>query len=127
DVSVQAPPNLSPADHALLVRAGLNDWGGISPLTPDYVNPEAPWPHVEALADECRAAGFGLRRRLPLYPAYVDRPGFLAPALGARVAAVVADLADGGAARPVRMAVRASARERPELARAQARPRGRRP
>src|SRR5207248_9973527 len=50
EVSVQAPPNLSPADHALLLTAGLNDWGGISPLTPDYVNPEAPWPHVAVLA-----------------------------------------------------------------------------
>jgi 7,8-didemethyl-8-hydroxy-5-deazariboflavin synthase CofG subunit len=85
DVSVQAPPNLSPADHALLLAAGLNDWGGISPLTPDYVNPEAPWPHVAALAAECRAAGYTLRERLPIYPAYVDRPGFLAPALRARV------------------------------------------
>ena len=85
DVSVQAPPNLSPADHALLLAAGLNDWGGISPLTPDYVNPEAPWPHVAALAAECRAAGYALRERLPIYPAYVDRPGFLAPALRARV------------------------------------------
>ena len=85
EVSVQAPPNLSPADHALLLAAGLNDWGGISPLTPDYVNPEAPWPHVAALAAECRAAGYTLRERLPIYPAYVDRPGFLAPALRARV------------------------------------------
>jgi len=58
-----------------------------------------PWPHVDALAGECRAAGYGLRRRLPIYPAYVDRPGFLAPALRARVAAAVAGLAD----EPVRM------------------------
>src|SRR6266566_2629035 len=58
DASVPAPPNLSPADHALLLAAGLNDWGGISPLTPDYVNPEAPWPHVAALAATCRAAGY---------------------------------------------------------------------
>src|SRR5216683_3038912 len=88
DVSVQAPPNLSPADHALLLAAGLNDWGGISPLTPDYVNPEAPWPHVAALAATCRAAGYTLAERLAIYPAYVDRPGFLAPALRARVAAL---------------------------------------
>ncbi|HJQ74083.1 MAG TPA: 7,8-didemethyl-8-hydroxy-5-deazariboflavin synthase CofG [Gaiellaceae bacterium] len=86
DVSVQAPPNLSPDDHALLLAAGLNDWGGMSPLTPDWVNPEAPWPHVAALAAECRAAGYTLRERLPIYPAYVDRPQFLAPALRARVA-----------------------------------------
>jgi len=88
EVSVQAPPNLSPADHALLLAAGVNDWGGISPLTPDYVNPEAPWPHVAALAATCRAAGHTLAERLAIYPAYVDRPGFLAPALRARVAAV---------------------------------------
>jgi FO synthase len=100
EVSVQAPPNLSPADHALLLAAGLNDWGGISPLTPDYVNPEAPWPHVAALAAECRAAGYALRERLAIYPAWVDRPGFLAPALGARVAALAAEtsVVDGAAA-----------------------------
>src|SRR5213593_4571490 len=91
DVSVQAPPNLSPADHALLLAAGLNDWGGISPLTPDYVNPEAPWPHVAALAATCRAAGYTLAERLAIYPAYVDRPGFLAPALRARVAALAGE------------------------------------
>jgi len=96
DVSVQAPPNLSPADHVLLLGAGLNDWGGISPLTPDYVNPEAPWPHVRALAAECRAAGHVLRERLAVYPAYVDRPGFIAPALRARLGA----LADGPLAEP---------------------------
>ena len=94
EVSVQAPPNLSPADHALLLAAGLNDWGGISPLTPDYVNPEAPWPHVAALAATCRAAGYTLRERLAIYPAYIDRPGYLAPALRARVQALVAT--DGG-------------------------------
>jgi FO synthase len=88
DVSVQAPPNLSPDDHALLLSAGLNDWGGISPLTPDYVNPEAPWPHVAALAATCAEAGFTLRRRLPIYSVYVDRPGFVAPALRARIASL---------------------------------------
>jgi len=91
EVSVQAPPNLSPADHALLLAAGVNDWGGISPLTPDYVNPEAPWPHVAALAATCRAAGHTLAERLAIYPAYVDRPGFLAPALRARVAALAGE------------------------------------
>ena len=96
DISVQAPPNLSPADHALLLHAGLNDWGGISPLTPDYVNPEAPWPHVEALAATCRAAGFTLRERLAIYPAYIDRPGFLDPALRAHVAALAAETHAGG-------------------------------
>ncbi len=96
EVSVQAPPNLSPGDHALLLGAGLNDWGGISPLTPDYVNPEAPWPHVAALAAECRAAGYALQERLAIYPAYVDRPGFLSPVLRPRVAALAAEI-DGHA------------------------------
>ncbi|HYR95562.1 MAG TPA: 7,8-didemethyl-8-hydroxy-5-deazariboflavin synthase CofG [Candidatus Binatus sp.] len=98
EVSVQAPPNLSPADHALLLSAGLNDWGGISPMTPDYVNPEAPWPHVAALAAECGAAGYTLRERLAIYPDYVDRPGFLVPALRERVAALAAETREAGGA-----------------------------
>src|SRR5262245_17262601 len=96
EVSVQAPPNLSPDDHALLLRAGLNDWGGISPLTPDYVNPEARWPHVAALAATCAAAGYRLAERLPIYPRYITRPGWLDPALRQRVEA----LATAGAALP---------------------------
>jgi FO synthase len=81
DMNIQAPPNLSPRDHRLFIDAGINDWGGISPLTPDYVNPEAPWPHVAALADTCRAAGFTLVPRLPIYAAYVAHPDFLDPAM----------------------------------------------
>ena len=91
EVSVQAPPNLSPDDHALLLRAGLNDWGGMSPLTPDYVNPEAPWPHVAALAATCRAAGYRLAERLAIYPRYIEQPGWLAPALRPRVTALAAE------------------------------------
>jgi FO synthase len=71
-MNLQAPPNLSPSAHALLVRAGINDWGGISPLTMDYVNPEAPWPHVERLRETCRAEGFELRPRLPIYDEWID-------------------------------------------------------
>jgi len=81
DMNIQAPPNLSPRDHRLFIDAGVNDWGGISPLTPDYVNPEAPWPHVSALADTCREAGFTLAPRLPVYAEYVAQPGFLDPAM----------------------------------------------
>jgi len=77
DMNIQAPPNLSPYDHRLFLTAGINDWGGISPLTPDYVNPEAPWPHLRALADTCGAEGFDLRPRLPIYAEYVERSGFL--------------------------------------------------
>ena len=85
DMNLQAPPNLSPYDHRLLLSAGINDWGGISPLTKDYVNPEAPWPHVATLADTCGSEGFTLQPRLPIYAEYVDRPGFLDPALRHRV------------------------------------------
>jgi FO synthase len=81
-MNLQAPPNLSPAAHARLIRAGINDWGGISPLTMDYVNPEAPWPHVAQLGETCRAEGFELRPRLPIYPEYVDDE-FVDPAMRA--------------------------------------------
>jgi FO synthase len=87
DVSVQAPPNLNPASAALLIRAGVNDFGGVSPVTPDYINPLHPWPHIDALAAACASEGFTLVPRLPVYDSYVDRPGFLAPRLRAPVAA----------------------------------------
>jgi FO synthase len=70
-MSLQAPPNLRPGELAPLLRAGANDWGGVSPVTPDHVNPEAPWPHLESLALETRAAGRTLCERLALTPAYV--------------------------------------------------------
>ncbi len=72
EMNIQAPPNLSPNDVELFLRAGINDWGGISPLTRDYVNPEAPWPHVAQLADRCARAGFRLRERLPVYQEYIN-------------------------------------------------------
>ncbi|CAA0087951.1 FO synthase [Halioglobus japonicus] len=71
DMNIQAPPNLSPGVLPQLVAAGINDWGGVSPLTPDYVNPEAPWPHLERLAAETAAAGKFLEQRLTVYPSYV--------------------------------------------------------
>ena len=77
DINLQAPPNLSPYDLRLLLAAGINDWGGISPVTSDYVNPEARWPQVRVLAETCRAEGYELRPRLPIYAEYIDRPGFL--------------------------------------------------
>lgn len=70
-MNIQAPPNLSPGVLPQLIAAGINDWGGVSPLTPDYVNPEAPWPHLERLATETAAAGKFLEQRLTIYPAYV--------------------------------------------------------
>jgi FO synthase len=69
-MNIQAPPNLTPGDYAKLVDAGINDWGGVSPVTPDHVNPEAPWPHLDALGDETEAAGKLLVERLAVYPAY---------------------------------------------------------
>jgi len=73
-MSVQAPPNLSPGALEPLVRAGLNDWGGVSPVTPDHVNPEAPWPHLERLARETAREGKVLTLRLTVYPRYVSNP-----------------------------------------------------
>ncbi|MFD2272654.1 7,8-didemethyl-8-hydroxy-5-deazariboflavin synthase CofG [Undibacterium arcticum] len=69
-MNIQAPPNLSPGALRPLVDAGINDWGGVSPVTPDHVNPEAPWPHLDALARATTAAGKELTERLAIYPAY---------------------------------------------------------
>ena len=71
-MSVQAPPNLQPRALTALIRAGANDWGGVSPVTPDHVNPEAPWPQLQSLEASTRAAGRALAERLALTPAYVQ-------------------------------------------------------
>jgi FO synthase len=68
---VQVPPNLSYDDFPRLLEAGIDDWGGVSPVTVDHVNPEAPWPEIERLRAATEAAGFALAPRLPIYPAYV--------------------------------------------------------
>lgn len=73
DMSIQTPPNLRPGALAALVRAGVNDWGGVSPVTPDHVNPEAPWPHLQSLAAQTRAAGRVLLERLAITPPYAGR------------------------------------------------------
>ncbi len=73
-MAIQAPPNLSPGVLPQIVNAGINDWGGVSPLTPDYVNPEAPWPHLENLRRETEIAGKYLHERLTIYPAYARKP-----------------------------------------------------
>src|SRR5579863_6455372 len=86
-VNIQAPPNLSAPYYDDLVDAGINDWGGISPLTPDFINPEKPWPHLDQLRLRTEAKGSELRQRLPVYPEFVDRvaakPGLLAERLRA--------------------------------------------
>lgn len=69
-MSIQAPPNLSPGVLPQLINAGINDWGGVSPVTPDYVNPEAPWPHLDNLARETASTGKLLQERLTIYPAF---------------------------------------------------------
>jgi 7,8-didemethyl-8-hydroxy-5-deazariboflavin synthase CofG subunit len=75
DINIQAPPNLSTPYYDELLDAGINDWGGISPLTPDFINPEKPWPHLEQLKLRTEAKGYVLRQRLPVYPEFV--PGVI--------------------------------------------------
>ncbi len=70
-MNLQAPPNLAPEAYPVYLRAGINDWGGVSPLTPDFINPEAPWPALVELERRTREAGFALRARLPIYPEFV--------------------------------------------------------
>jgi FO synthase len=86
---IQAPPNLVGDQHRLILDAGIDDWGGVSPLTPDHVNPERPWPQIDDLARLTADAGFTLRERLTIYPPYIREPW-----LDPRVARHVAALAD---------------------------------
>ena len=83
-MNIQAPPNLS-ADYGPLLVSGINDWGGISPVTPDFINPEAPWPELGQLAQLCHDAGYDLRERLTVYPEYVHQDDWIAPSLHAAV------------------------------------------
>ncbi len=71
DMNIQAPPNLSSTNYPELLDAGINDWGGVSPLTPDFINPEAPWPHLLDLKERTEARGYTLKQRLPVYPEYL--------------------------------------------------------
>jgi FO synthase len=88
-VRIQAPPNLIGGEYELLLRAGIDDWGGVSPLTPDHVNPERPWPQIDTLAAHTEAAGFQLAERLTIYPEYVRRgEPWLDPRLNGHVAAL---------------------------------------
>lgn len=101
EMNLQVPPNLT-ADFGVYLDAGINDWGGVSPLTIDWVNPEAPWPHLERLQAVTRERGFELRQRLPVYPEFITEewidPGLLA-ALHSAIDA------DGYAAAPERAAL----------------------
>jgi len=96
---IQAPPNLIGDAYRLILAAGIDDWGGVSPLTPDHVNPERPWPQIDELARRTEAAGMTLRERLTIYPPYIAEP-WLDPRLAAHVAALadpVSGLARDGA------------------------------
>jgi FO synthase len=85
EMNIQAPPNLSAPYYEELIDAGINDWGGVSPLTPDFINPEAPWPHLRELERRTESKGQTLKQRLPVYPEFIPqlqaRPGLLAEKL----------------------------------------------
>jgi FO synthase len=110
EVSVQAPPNLNPHATELLIQAGINDFGGISPVSPDYINPGHPWPHLNKLGEQCASLGFALRPRLPVYPRFAADASYCDERLRApmvreqeRLARVTqpADLARRESSRPV--------------------------
>src|SRR5450631_840362 len=90
---IQAPPNLIGEEYGLILGAGIDDWGGVSPLTPDHVNPERPWPQIDELARRTADGGMTLRERLTIYPGYLREP-WLDPRLAGHVAAL-ADPATG--------------------------------
>jgi FO synthase len=85
-MNLQAPPNLSYSDFPRLLDAGINDWGGISPVTKDFINPEAAWPQIATLRTETEARGFTLRERLAIYPEFVPRAAFLSSRVSERIA-----------------------------------------
>lgn len=93
DINIQVPPNLSPNIYGKYLDAGINDWGGISPLTPDYVNPECPWPSIKEISETTSENGYVLRARLPLYPNYIIDPAakskFVHPSLKAYIEPLV--------------------------------------
>ena len=95
EMNIQAPPNLTPDAHGAYLLAGINDWGGISPVTKDHINPERPWPNLVELKEACADAGFELRERFGVYPEYVredaGRAGFVPQA----IRGVIERLADG--------------------------------
>ena len=87
EMNIQAPPNLSDPHYADLLQAGINDWGGVSPLTPDFINPEKPWPHLNDLRLQTEAKGFELRQRLPVYPEFAEQAAAHSDLLAQRLGA----------------------------------------
>jgi FO synthase len=104
-MSIQAPPNLS-ADYGPLLLSGINDWGGVSPLTPDFVNPEAPWPDIAGLARLGEETGYPLRERLTIYPEFLRDDDFLDPGVRDHVRSLADEdgLARAGAPHPMAVA-----------------------
>src|SRR5271167_1456296 len=90
-MNIQAPPNLSDPGNGLhyadLLDGGINDWGGVSPLTPDFINPEKPWPHLDELRQRTEAKGFELRQRLPVYPEFTEQAATHGDLLAQRLSA----------------------------------------
>lgn len=91
EVAVQAPPNLNPKTYHTYLLAGINDWGGISPLTPDFVNIAYPWPKISTVKDATERMGFELRERLPVYPIFISR-GWIPETLKERIENLVDEL-----------------------------------
>jgi len=87
-MNVQTPPTLSYGDVPRLLEAGINDWGGISPVTKDFINPEAAWPQIARLQSETESRGFTLRERLAIYPEFAGREEFLSPRVRDQVGAL---------------------------------------
>ena len=94
DVGVQAPPNLTPDEYASYLDAGLSDWGGVSPVTPDHVNPERPWPQLDDLRDATEGKGFTLLERLAVYPSYCASPQARAEWIHPKLRGVILDASD---------------------------------
>ena len=89
EANLQVPPNLNAKDYQMYLNAGINDWGGVSPLTIDFVNPEAPWPALTELQNKTEQAGFELKPRLPVYPEYfVNTDEFLSEPLLQKVSSM---------------------------------------
>jgi FO synthase len=94
EMNIQAPPNLTPDAHGMYLLAGINDWGGISPVTKDHINPERPWPNLLELKETCADAGFELRERFGLYPEYVREEGRYSGFIPDAIRPVIGRLAD---------------------------------
>ncbi len=90
-MNLQSPPNLLSKDYPDLLKAGINDWGGISPVTKDFINPEAAWPQISSLAARSEGAGFVLRERLAIYPEFSSKPEFVNPRLQSHVRNLAAE------------------------------------